>query len=141
MNLTSLLKDGPTKKVRRMNLSRPYAPCPSCKEDYVRVGVKHLRFREISVVKPSIIEVIVSKHKCTDESCDEGTYLLPIGHLAQVALDYTNRVVNTAVYLVVNQGLDVREACGYMGEKYHVPIPPKELRAWVEQKRTENNLN
>ena len=120
-------------KCRRMNLSRQSAPCPKCKTVSKRHSTGKRTLREIGAFGHTLLEITYSKHFCM--TCREH-FSLPMDHLAQPAGRFTNRVRQTAVALVVKEGLTLKNASHRMRRIYHVHVPVTTLHDWVVDEQT-----
>jgi len=118
----------PNVKVRQINLSRKNVECPRCGSESKRHSLGHRWLRDVGIHEPVILEVIYSKHYCV--KC-ERHFNLPMEHLAQERLNFTNRVQRTAVDLVAKQGFTLQRANEFMKMKYHVHVPATTIHDWV----------
>lgn len=125
-------------KIRRINLLRKTATCPTCKTDSKRHSVGKRRLRELGISSPMIIEVIYSKHFCPQ--CRKH-FNLSMDHIAQPNGRFTNRVRRTAVDLVVNKSFTLKKASEYMRQTYCIQIPYTTIHDWVVAKMTRRTLN
>ncbi len=115
-------------KIRKINLSRKVSPCPRCNHMGKRHSLGYRKLREIGISGPTILEIVYSKHYCTQ--CRRHFSQI-MDHLAMPSGRFTNRVRKTAVDLVVKQSMTLEKATQRMRQKYHVHVPPTTLHDWI----------
>lgn len=126
-------EDGLEYEVKKIDLSRKESECPVCHlPGCKRHSVGFRRLYEIGFTQPVLLEVTYSKHYCG--YCDKH-FNLPMNHLADPGSSYTNRVKQTSVYMVQNEGMTLEDAIKSMLLKYSVDIPPSTLHDWLEAKK------
>ena len=113
-------------KVRKMVFSRKVADCPRCGGQCKRHSMGRRNLHEIGSHSPIILQVDYSKHWC--RKCKKH-FSVSMGHIAQLAARYTNRVKRSALDALRIRTLE--QACKHMRERYHVEIPTTTLHDWA----------
>ena len=122
----------PKAAVQIRRRSRRRAPCPQCEKSCYRdtEGERLLHdFGSVRSNRPVDLQVIYSKHRC--EKC--GIYFnTDMSGLAPAGARYTHRVIQTAVRVVLEDGLPYREASWHMWRDHRVFTPFATVQNWVE---------
>ena len=106
--------------------------CPQCDKSCYRDSLGERVLHDLGNVHaghPVDIHVCYSKHRC--EHCDD-YFSANMSDLAAPGSRYTNRVVDTAVRLVVEDGLPYREASWHLWRDHRVFVPFATIQNWVE---------
>jgi transposase-like protein len=120
----------PNISLRSRNYRR--RPCPRCGRSSYRDGMGRRTLHDLGDTltgRPRDLVVLYSQHYCT--SCrryfnaDMTDLAAPGGH-------YTRRVVDTAVRLVVEDGLPYRSAGWTLWRDHRVFVPYATIQNWVE---------
>ena len=121
----------PTKLVRR---SRNYKhrPCPSCGRRCYRNRTFERTLHDLGdpvTGRPRDVRLVYSQHYC----CKCRRYFsADVSNLAPPKGQYTNRVVRTAVRVVVEDGLPYRTASWHLWRDHRVFVPYGTIQNWVE---------
>jgi hypothetical protein len=122
----------PQAAVQRRSRNYRRRCCPGCGKSCYRDshGERILHdFGNVHAGHPVDIHVCYSKHRC--EQCDD-YFNADMSDLAAPGSRYTNRVVATAVRVVVEDGLPYREASWHMWRDHRVFVPFATIQNWVE---------
>jgi len=126
------VEDLPKAKITKRSRNYPRRSCPRCLKSASRLRTQTRRMHDLGDVisgRPRVIELIYSQHHCS--SC--GTYFnADMDDLALPKSHYTHRVVNTAVRLVVEDGLPYRAASWHLWRDHRVFVPFATIQNWVE---------
>jgi len=106
--------------------------CPWCRRSCYRDARGRRRLRDLGDLRsgrPRELEVVYSKHRC--ERCK--TYFsADLSALALPWAQYTVRVMELAVRVVVEDGLPYREASWHLWRDHRVFVPWPTVQNWVE---------
>ncbi len=119
---------------RRQYRSRNYRRrrCPRCGGAAYRHDVGCRKLHDLSNLqsgRPLDLVVVYSKHRCT--RCDR-TFSVDHSDLAPSGSHYTNRVIDLAVRVVVEDGLPYRTASWQLWRDHRVFVPYATIQNWVE---------
>lgn len=104
--------------------------CPQCGGKTYRMRKLERRLHDLGDRdRPHEIHLIVSQHKCP--AC-KVYFLADTSDLAASGSHYTHAVVQTAVRLVVEDGLPYRLAAWHMWRDHRVHVPFATIQNWVE---------
>jgi hypothetical protein len=79
--------------------------------------------------RPCVVQVAYSRHYCT--SC-KLHFSADMADLAPPGSHYTNRVIDLAVRVVVEDGLPYRSASWHLWRDHRVFVPYATIQNWVE---------
>lgn len=119
---------------RRQLRSRYYRRrrCPWCGQAAYRHDVGCRKLHDLSTLQsghPLDLVVRYSKHRCT---CCDRTFSADLSDLAPPGSHYTNRVIDLAVRVVVEDGLPYRIASWQLWRDHRVFVPYATIQNWVE---------
>jgi transposase-like protein len=119
-------------RVRPVKLSRAKAKCPECSEDCPRVATSTRFVRDIGTHEPILLEIIYSKHLC--QKCQK-SFPISMEHIAEPKSNFSNKIRDTLVYLVMEQGFSEFAALNRARHLYHVTVPKEKLSRWLEMRK------
>jgi hypothetical protein len=126
------VEDLPPPHVERRSRTDRCRPCPRCGQSAPRCNTGRRTLPDLGNVptgRPIDLGVTDSKHRCPDcRRCfhaDMSDWALPGCH-------DTHRVPQTAVRVVVEDGLPYRSASGHLGRDHRVFVPWATIPNWVE---------
>jgi hypothetical protein len=119
---------------RRQYRSRNYRRrrCSRCGLAAYRHDVGRRKLHDLSNLqsgRPLDLLVVYSKHRCT--RCHR-TFSADHSDLAPPGSHYTNRVIDLAVRVVVEDGLPYRTASWHLWRDHRVFVPYATIQNWVE---------
>ena len=124
--------DLPKASTKRRSRDYRRRRCPRCGRSCYRDsrGKRILHdLGDVDTGRPRDILVSYSKHRC--ERC--GIYFnADMSDVAAPGCRYTRRVLDTAVRLVIEDGLPYREASWHMWRDHRVFVPFATIQNWVE---------
>ena len=126
------IEDLPTPKVRCQNRDYRRRPCPHCGHSAYRDHQFRRTLHDLGnplTGRPCDRIVIYSQHYCT--RCRK-YFNADMTDLASPGSHYTRRVVDTAVRLVVEDGLAYRTASWSLWRDHRVFVPYATIQNWVE---------
>ena len=126
------IEDLPTPKVRCQNRDYRRRPCPHCRHSAYRDHQFRRTLHDLGnplTGRPCDRIVIYSQHYCT--RCRK-YFNADMTDLASPGSHYTRRVVDTAVRLVVEDGLAYRTASWSLWRDHRVFVPYATIQNWVE---------
>ena len=106
--------------------------CPWCGRAAYRHDVGCRKLHDLSNLqsrRPLDLRVVYSKHRCT--RCGR-TFSADLSELAPPGSHYTNRVIDLAVHVVVEDGLPYRTASWHLWRDHRVFVPYATIQNWVE---------
>jgi len=122
----------PQAAVQNRSRSRRQAPCPRCGKRCYRDSEGERTLHDLGSLRsnrPVDLQVSYSKHRC--EAC-KIYFNNDMSGLAPPGAHYTQRVIQVAVRVVLEDGLPYREACWHMWRDHRVFIPFATIQNWVE---------
>ena len=122
----------PKAVVQIRHRSRRRAPCPQCGKSCYRDSEGKRTLHDLGSVRsnrPLDLQVTYSKHCCAKCQIYFNT---DMSDLAPSGARYTHRVIQTAVRVVLEDGLPYREASWHMWRDHRVFIPFATVQNWVE---------
>lgn len=126
------VEDLPEPKVVRRSRNYKRRSCPECGHSSYRLRTVVRKLHDLGDPAsecPRDIHITYSQHCCSQ--C--GTYFnADMDDLALPKSHYTHRVVNTAVRLVVEDGLPYRSASWHLWRDHRVFVPFATIQNWVE---------
>jgi hypothetical protein len=126
------VEDLPKTKIRLRSRNYRRRPCPRCGHSAYRDRLARRTLHDLGnplTGRPSDIIVIYSQHYCT--RCRK-YFNADMTDLAEPGSHYTRRVVDTAVRLVVEDGLPYRTASWSLWRDHRVFVPYATIQNWVE---------
>jgi ribosomal protein S14 len=106
--------------------------CPCCGRAAFRNDVGRRKLHDLSNLqsgRPLDLSVVYSKHRCV--RCGR-TFSVDLSDLAPPGSHYTNRVIDLAVRVVVEDGLPYRTASWQLWRDHRVFVPYATIQNWVE---------
>lgn len=126
------VEDLPNPQVVERSRNYKRRPCPECGTGAYRLRTCRRTLHDLGdplSCRPRDLHVTYSQHRCQD--C--GTYFnADMDDLALPKSHYTHRVVQTAVRLVVEDGLPYRAASWHLWRDHRVFVPFATIQNWVE---------
>ena len=133
----------PTEGITRIeDLPKPYfrghsrnyrrRPCPCCGHSAYRDSLGRRTLHDLGdprTGRPCDLSVVSSRHYCS--KCRK-YFNADMTDLADPGSHYTRRVVDTAVWLVVEDGLPYRTASWSLWRDHRVFVPYATIQNWVE---------
>jgi len=129
----------PPPVLRTVTRMKRVAPCPSCKRRCSRAtyGTRTLHdMGDTRKDRPVEIRATYSKHRCP--AC-RIYFSASLEDLAPPGSHYTCRVVESAVRLVLEDGLSYRPASWHMWREHRVFVPFATIQNWCEAAAAEKN--
>ena len=120
----------PNVSIRSRNYRR--RPCPRCGHSSYRNGTTRRSLHDLGdplTGRPSDLVVLRSQHYCS--KCRK-YFNADVTDLADPGSHYTRRVIDTAVRLVVEDGLPYRAAEWALWRDHRVFVPFATIQNWVE---------
>ena len=106
--------------------------CPWCGQAAYRHDVGCRKLHDLSTLQsgcPLDLFVVYSKHRCP--GCSRN-FSADLSDLAPPGSHYTNRVIDLAVRVVVEDGLPYRTASWHLWRDHRVFVPYATIQNWVE---------
>ena len=125
------VEDLPQARLRRRSRNYRRRRC-RCGWSAYRHQVGRRKLHDLSNLqseRPLDLLVVYSKHRCTH--C-ERTFSVDHADLAPPGSHYTNRVIDLAVRVVVEDGLPYRTASWHLWRDHRVFVPYATIQNWVE---------
>ena len=126
------MEDLPEAQVVRRSRNYKRRTCPECGCSAYRLRTCCRRLHDLgdpASARPRDLCVAYSQHRCPE--CN--TYFnADMDDLALPKCHYTHRVVNTAVRLVVEDGLPYRAASWHLWRDHRVFVPFATIQNWIE---------
>jgi len=126
------IEDLPKPKIRCQSRNYRRRPCPRCGQSAYRDRRVRRTLHDLGnplTGRPRDLILIYSQHYCTRcrkyFNADMTDLAAPGGH-------YTRRVVDTAVHLVIEDGLPYRTASWSLWRDHRVFVPYATIQNWVE---------
>jgi len=126
------IEDLPKPKRLVMRRDVRQAPCPQCEQPAARKRTfqRHLHdLGDVFAGRPQEITLTYSQHYCPH--CEQ-YFGADTRDLAPAGSQYTQRVIQLAVRLVVEDGLPYRTASWHLWRDHRVFVPFATLQNWVE---------
>jgi hypothetical protein len=126
------IEDLPKPKIRCRSRNYRRRPCPRCGHSADRDRRARRTLHDLGnplTGRPSDLVVISSQHYCT--RCRK-YFNADMTDLADPGSHYTRRVVDTAVRLVIEDGLPYRTASWSLWRDHRVFVPYATIQNWVE---------
>jgi transposase len=126
------VEDLPKPRIERRSRNYPCRRCPSCGHRAGRWGVAARTVHDLGDPRsgrPIDLHVRYSTHHCP--AC-RLNFSADLSDLAPLKGHYTHRVQQTAVRLVVEDGLPYRMASWHLWRDHRVFVPWATLQNWVE---------
>ena len=126
------VEDLPKAKIIERSRNYRRRTCPECGRSAYRLRTVVRRLHDLGDLvsgRPRDIQITYSQHHCL--GCD-GYFNADMEDLAPPKSHYTHRVVHTAVWLVVEDGLPYRSACWHLWRDHRVFVPFATIQNWVE---------
>ena len=109
-----------------------HRPCPRCGHPAYCYDLGRRQLHDLGDLRggrPLELRVRYSKHRCVRCGCCFGADL---SDLAPPGSHYTNRVIDLAVRVVVEDGLPYRQASWHLWRDHRVFVPYATIQNWVE---------
>ena len=122
----------PPALIRYRDRCRKKADCPKCGRSCGRNSFGNRTLHDLGAMDkgcPINLKVAYSKHRCF--GCNS-YFNTDLGDLAPRGSQYTNRVVETAVRLILEDGLPYRVASWHMWRDHRVFVPFATIQNWSE---------
>jgi hypothetical protein len=126
------VEDLPQPRLRYRSRNYRRRRCPWCGQGAYRHDVGCRKLHDLSTLesgRPLDLFVVYSKHRCT--WCNRN-FSAGLSDLAPPGSHYTNRVIDLAVRLVVEDGLPYRTASWHLWRDHRVFVPYATIQNWVE---------
>jgi hypothetical protein len=126
------IEDLPKPKIRCQSRNYRRRPCPRCGHSAYRDGKGRRMLHDLGnplTGRPRDLIVFYSQHYCT--RCRK-YFNSDMTDLADPGSHYTRRVVDTAVRLVIEDGLPYRTASWSLWRDHRVFVPYATIQNWVE---------
>jgi len=126
------VEDLPLPRVRPRSRNYRHRPCPRCRRSAYRYDVGRRNLHDLSNLqsgRPLDLHVRYSKHRCGGCGC---RFCADTSDLAPPGSHYTNRVIDVAVRVVVEDGLPYRQASWHLWRDHKVFVPYATIQNWVE---------
>jgi hypothetical protein len=126
------IEDLPQPKIRFQSRNYRRRPCPRCGHSAYRDGKGRRTLHDLGnplTGRPRDTIVSYSQHYCT--RCRK-YFNADMTDLAEPGSHYTRRVVDTAVRLVIEDGLPYRTASWSLWRDHRVFVPYATIQNWVE---------
>lgn len=126
------IEDLPTPNLSFRSRDYRRRPCPRCRHRSYRDGRGRRTLHDLGNMltgRPRDVIVLYSQHYCT--RCRK-YFNVDMSDLADPGSHYTRRVVDTAVRLVVEDGLPYRTASWSLWRDHRVFVPYATIQNWVE---------
>ena len=126
------VEDLPAPTIVRQHFNHKHARCPSCRHKSYRRRTMERTLHDLGNPRsgrPRDLHVIYSQHYCS--KCKHH-FNVDMSDLATPGCHYTNRVVQTAMRLVVEDGLPYRSASWHLWRERRVFVPFATIQNWVE---------
>jgi len=107
-------------------------PCPRCGRSCYRHAFGRRTLHDLGCLRrdrPCVLQVAYSRHYC---ACCELHFSADMSDLAPPGSHYTNRVIDVAVRVVVEDGLPYRVASWHLWRDHRVFVPYATIQNWVE---------
>ena len=126
------VQDLPRPRLLRRSRCYRRRRCPGCGRSAPRHDFGCRKLHELSDLhsgRPLDLLIVFSKHRCP--RCHQ-TFCADLSDLAPPGSHYTNRVIDLAVRLVVEDGLPYRAASWHLWRDHRVFAPYATIQNWVE---------
>jgi hypothetical protein len=126
------VEDLPQPRRRRRSRNYRRRRCPRCGRAATRHHVGCRKLHDLSTLqssRPLDLLVVYSKHRCA--GCGRN-FSADLSDLAPPGSHYTNRVIDVAVRVVVEDGLPYRTASWHLWRDHRVFVPHATIQNWVE---------
>jgi hypothetical protein len=124
--------DLPTPRLQCRSRNYRRRCCPWCGQAAYRHDVGYRKLHDLSTLQsghPLDLFVVYSKHRCL---CCGRTFSADLSDLAPPGSHYTNRVIDLAVRLLIEDGLPYRIASWHLWRDHRVFVPYATIQNWVE---------
>lgn len=124
--------DLPVPRVQARSRNYRSRPCPRCGHAAYRSDVGCRNLHDLSNLhsgRPLDLQARYSKHRCI--RCG-GCFCADLSDLAPPGSPYTNRVIDLAVRVVVEDGLPYRRASWHLWRDHRVFVPYATIQNWGE---------
>ena len=126
------VQDLPTPQLGFYRRNHQHTPCPRCGQLASRHKADQRLLHDLGDVStghPVDLLVTYSSHHCSNckKYCN-----IALSDLAPPGSHYTNRVIDLAVRVVVEDGLPYRPASWHLGRDHRVCVPFATIQNWVE---------
>jgi hypothetical protein len=128
----SRVEDLPKARLERRSRNRPSRPCPRCGRLAGRYAVGSRTLHDLGDARadcPVDLVVTFSRHRCLRCGC---CFSGDLSDLALPYCQYTRRVQQRAVRLVVEDGLPYQAASWHLWRDDRVFVPYATIQNWVE---------
>ena len=126
------VEDLPAPRVQSRSRNYRRRICPRCGHSAYRYDVGRRNLHDLSYLRsgrPLDLHVLYSKHRCT--RCG-GCFSAEMSDQAPPGSHYTNRVIDLAVRVVVEDGMPYRTASWHLWRDHRVFVPYATIQNWVE---------
>ena len=126
------IEDLPAPKIVQRSRNYRRRPCPRCGRSCYRDGTATRTLHDLGDPKsgrPCEVVVTYSKHDCT--RCKK-YFNADMTDLAPPRAHYTQRVIDLAVRVVIEDGLPYRSASWHLWRDHRVFVPFATIQNWVE---------
>ena len=114
--------------------------CPGCGQAAYRNDIGCRKLHDLSTLQsghPLDLVVVTAKHRCP---CCGRNVSADLSDLAPPGSHYTNRVIDRAVHLLIEDGLPYRTASWHLGRDHRVFVPYATIQNGVEAAGTKCRL-
>jgi len=128
----SRVEDLPVPRVQGRSRNYRSRCCPRCRRSAYRYDAARRNLHDLGDLhqgRPLDLRVRYSKHRCVRCGC---CFSADLSDLAPPGSHYTNRVIDMAVRLVVEDGLPYRTASWHLWRDHRVFVPYATIQNWVE---------
>ncbi|MDP6718791.1 MAG: hypothetical protein QGF59_09095 [Pirellulaceae bacterium] len=126
------IEDLPPATIVKQHRNHRHARCPTCRHQSYRRRTMQRTLHDLGNPRsgrPRDLEMTYSQHYCS--KC-KNHFNVDMSDLATPGSHYTNRVVQTAIRLVVEDGLPYRSASWHLWREHRVFVPFATIQNWVE---------
>jgi len=126
------VEDLPQPRLRCRSRNYRRRRCRRCGRAAARHDVGSRKLHDLSTLQsghPLDLLVVYSKHRCA--RCGQN-FSADLSDLAPPGSHYTNRVIDVAVRVVVEDGLPYRTASWHLWRDHRVFVPYATIQNWVE---------
>jgi hypothetical protein len=126
------VEDLPTPLSTKRSRTYRCRPCPQCGRSCYRHAFGQRTLHDLGCLlrdRPRVLQVAYSRHYC---ACCDLHFSIDLSDLAPPGSHYTNRVIELAVRVVVEDGLPYRVASWQLWRDHRVFVPYATIQNWVE---------
>ena len=126
------VEDLPPPRLQYRSRNHRHRRCSWCGEAAYRHDIGCRKLHDLSTLQsgcPLDLFVVYSKHRCP---CCDRNFSVALSDLAPPCSHYTNRVIDLAVRLLIEDGLPYRTASWHLWRDHRVFVPYATIQNWVE---------